>query len=127
MNLHDPENWVFVLPLIQFMGIKWLMAATDGYHHMGMVKIQTRKRWTALGAGMATIWVPYLLLWVTTGVGPTDLWGAAWTWFITFPVIGWAVGIFTWMGLLSPFQAILAIVLTKRALHKEQQRLITVY
>lgn len=115
MNHANPTDWLFVLPLIQLFGLKYVMAATDG-EHFGL-RIQVKKRWFALAIGIAIIWIPYIFVWMMYGHSPIVLWHTAATlwsdngggFFLKLLAIG------TWWLLLSPIQAILAAILTWRA------------
>lgn len=78
-NLALPADVVFALLLVQWVGLKYLLAASQSWH-LG-VDITTRGRKIALVAGATFIWAPYVLAWVFLGAGPlkiiqgiNDLW-----------------------------------------------------
>ncbi len=48
MDHANPMDWLFVLPLIQLFGLRYVMAATDGKHFW--LKIQIKKRLVRAGS-----------------------------------------------------------------------------
>ena len=111
MDQSNPMDWVFILALVQLFGLKYMMAATDGWHY---VEIPIRKRWFALVVGMTIIWVPYIILWVIKGFGPIQMWNATTVWWYFGHFIGNVFAIGGWWLLLSPIHALIAIVLIRR-------------
>lgn len=118
MDHSNPADWVYVLALIQLFGLKYLMAASDGWHY---VSIQTKKRWLALWAGLTIIWIPYLLVWIFAGHSPLDMWNGAIAWWQAGIPVGYAVAIIEWWLLLSPVHALIAAALTWRATQREKE------
>ena len=113
-------DWVFILALVQGFGLKFLMTATDG-HHWGAVPVPSPARWTALVAGMAIIWIPFVLVWVGFGHSPADMWAGSNAWWAFGNLIGNAAAIAGWWALLSPLQALVAAALTLRQQRLEQR------
>ncbi|MFZ1250681.1 MAG: hypothetical protein WAR37_04525 [Candidatus Microsaccharimonas sp.] len=121
--MYSPRDWAFVLLIAQFMGVKWLMVATDFRYHDIITPALTKKRRLKLFAGMATIWLPYLIPWMTVGIGPTDILTGGLMWWWSGLPIGLVVAIVTWYLLLvSPIQAVIAAALIARKLRQEKPR-----
>lgn len=118
MNHSNPADWVYVLALVQLFGLKYLMAATDGWHY---VYIQPKKRWLALWLGLAIIWIPYGLVWVFARHSPVDMWNGATSWWQSGIPIGYPVAIMGWWLLLSPIHALIAAALTWRVTQREKE------
>lgn len=111
-------DWVFVLAVFQLFGMKYLMAATDGWH---FVNISARKRKVSLIVGLGIIWIPFLLVWMTYSHSPADMWDGATAWWQAdnIGLIGKIVAIAGWWILLSPLQALIAIWFIRRAKRRE--------
>jgi hypothetical protein len=108
MDKSNAMDWVFILAVVQLLGLKYLMTATDGW--LLFARVTPRKRKAALAIGMGIIWIPFLLVWATYGHSPVDMWNAATAWWqADVGLVGMAIAIAGWWSLLSPFQALLAI------------------
>jgi hypothetical protein len=113
-------DWVFILAVVQVVGMRYVLAASDGWHY---VDISVKKRKVALMVGMAIIWIPFLLVWAMYGHSPADLWtGANAWWNADIGLMGYVIAIAGWWMLLSPFQALFAIWSISRATRREQSR-----
>lgn len=112
-NLAIPMDAVVAAFFLQWPGFLWLMAATDTFD-LGFYT-RNRKRGIILGAAMFCLWGPILLMWVKYGHSPLDLWGgASAAWSADMGFFGKSIAILGWYALLSPIQAIIAIVLMRR-------------
>lgn len=119
MDKSNPMDWVAVLVIVQLLGMKYLMAATDGWH---FVNITAHKRKVTLIIGLAIIWIPYLLVWAFYGHSPADMWDGATAWWNAADIgfIGKVIAIAGWWMLLSLFQALFAIWMISRAVRRER-------
>lgn len=118
VNLSNPADCAFILLFIQVFGIKWMLEATDGYS-WGMTRLSAKGRALALAAGLAFIWIPYLLAWWVLGHDPITMFNSIATlWQMNF-FATYAAAILVALCFISLPQAILATVLIRRERRKE--------
>lgn len=118
INMHIALDCAFALLFLQVFGVKWMVQAVDGLS-WGMTPLSARGQTTALIAGLAFIWAPYLLIgWGMFGHTPVDM-------FNTIPHM-WAMGyLVTYATAILVASCFLSIPMTPVSIfmiHRNRQR-----